>query len=84
MFALLIEIKQGKPQKIITQLPANTRSNSQEDAPQSVIHVPTGFKDFREGQTTRALPDAEQPPIALQSPTTPEAAHSPSTKVRTV
>jgi hypothetical protein len=75
-------VSQERPQ-IITQLPARTRSDSQDEAPQSVIHVPTGFKDFRDGQGSRALSETEMPPIALQSPTTPEAAQSPNHKVNT-
>jgi hypothetical protein len=59
-----------------------TRSDSQDEAPQSVIHVPAGFKDFREGQSSRTPSETDQPPLALQSPTTPEAAQSPNNKVR--
>ena len=58
------------------------RSDSQDEAPQSVIHVPAGFKDFREGQSSRTPSETDQPPLALQSPTTPEAAQSPNIKVR--
>jgi hypothetical protein len=57
------------------------RSDSQDEAPQSVIHVPAGFKDFREGQSSRTPSETDQPPLALQSPTTPEAAQSPNNKV---
>lgn len=58
------------------------RSDSQDEAPQSVIHVPAGFKEFREGQSSRTPSETDQPPLALQSPTTPEAAQSPNNKVR--
>lgn len=58
-----------------------TRSDSQDEAPQSVIHVPAGFKDFREGQSSRTPSETDQAPLALQSPTTPEAAQSPNNKV---
>jgi hypothetical protein len=61
-----------------------TRSDSQDEAPQSVIHVPAGFKDFREGQSSRTPSETDQPPLALQSPTTPEAAQSPNNKVRAI
>ena len=61
-----------------------TRSDSQDEAPQSVIHVPAGFKDFREGQSSRTPSETDQPPLALQSPTTPEAAQSPNNKVSTM
>ena len=57
------------------------RSDSQDEAPQSVIHVPAGFKDFREGQSSRTPSETDQPPLALQAPTTPEAAQSPNNKV---
>lgn len=57
------------------------RSDSQDEAPQSVIHVPAGFKDFREGQSSRTPSETDQPPLALQSPTTPEAAQSPNNRV---
>jgi len=57
------------------------RSDSQDEAPQSVIHVPAGFKDFREGQSSRTPSETDQLPLALQSPTTPEAAQSPNNKV---
>ena len=60
------------------------RSDSQDEAPQSVIHVPAGFKDFREGQSSRTPSETDQPPLALQSPTTPEAAQSPNNKVSTM
>lgn len=58
-----------------------TRSDSQDEAPQSVIHVPAGFKDFREGQSSRTPSETDQTPLALQSPTTPEAAQSPNNQV---
>jgi hypothetical protein len=73
-------VQQERPQ-INTQLPARARSDSQDDAPQSVIHVPSGFKDFREGQSSRTPSETDQPPLALRSPTTPEAAQSPNNKV---
>jgi hypothetical protein len=71
---------QERPQ-INTQLPPRTRSDSQDDAPQSVIHVPSGFKDFREGHSSGTPSETDQPPLALRSPTTPEAAQSPDNKV---
>jgi len=73
-------VPQERPQ-INTQLPSRTRSDSQDDAPQSVIHVPSGFKDFREGQSSGTPSETDQPPLALRSPTTPEAAQSPNNKV---
>lgn len=73
-------VLQERPQ-INTQLPMRMRSDSQDEAPQSVIHVPAGFKDFREGQSSRTPSETDQTPLALQSPTTPEAAQSPNNKV---
>ncbi|KAM3425660.1 hypothetical protein BST61_g7604 [Cercospora zeina] len=63
------------PPKIVTSLPARLRSDSADNDPQSVIHVPTGFKDFEGGQTQYTSPaDASESTARLASPSTPEAA----------
>lgn len=62
---------QDKPSRLNTELALRSRADSQDDAPQSVIHVPSGFKDFSAG--SRAT--------GLTSPATPEAAISPGPKV---
>jgi hypothetical protein len=67
------DIYKDIPPRIDTQLLLRTRSDSTEDAPQSVIHVPEGFKSFDKatrGQTREKRFDN----AAGASPITPEAA----------
>ncbi|KAF2211642.1 hypothetical protein CERZMDRAFT_117803 [Cercospora zeae-maydis SCOH1-5] len=63
------------PPKILTSLPARLRSDSAENDPQSVIHIPTGFKDFEGGPTHYTSPtDVSESTARVASPSTPEAA----------
>ncbi|GIZ42883.1 hypothetical protein CKM354_000613100 [Cercospora kikuchii] len=63
------------PPKIVTSLPARLRSDSADNDPQSVIHIPTGFKDFEGGRQQYASPtDVSGPTARVASPSTPEAA----------
>lgn len=73
--------EQERPPPLITQLPTRPRSDSQEDAPQSVIHVPAGFKDFKEGHSNQASPNNDRAGPGIHSPATPEASLIPVDKV---
>jgi hypothetical protein len=67
------DVYQDIPPRLNTQLLLRTRSDSTEDAPQSVIHVPEGFKSFDKaarGQVREKRFDN----AAGVSPVTPEAA----------
>ncbi|KAK4503738.1 hypothetical protein PRZ48_004653 [Zasmidium cellare] len=64
------------PPRLDTQLPQRVRSDSTDNEPQSVIHVPSGFQTFEEGSVTHQSPseDRSESTARLASPTTPEAA----------
>nr|POE79920.1 hypothetical protein CFP56_07986 [Quercus suber] len=66
-------------EKINTQLPLRFRSDSGEDAPQSVIHAPDGFKKFDDNKSTRLSDRAAN---TVVSPNTPDALISPQERVR--
>ncbi|KAF2716279.1 hypothetical protein K431DRAFT_307923 [Polychaeton citri CBS 116435] len=59
-------------QKINTQLPARTRSDSADNDPQSVIHIPSGFKNLEGPRASGVSPPRAN--LSIQSPSTPEAA----------
>ncbi|SMR41542.1 unnamed protein product [Zymoseptoria tritici ST99CH_1A5] len=61
--------KSENPPRLDTKLPARFRTD---DGPQSVIHVPSGFKKFDGGQQSTPSEKSEQT-TRLVSPTTPEA-----------
>ncbi|GAB7366109.1 hypothetical protein MBLNU230_g7671t1 [Neophaeotheca triangularis] len=67
--------------KIDTQFPNRPRTDSSDDAPNSVIHAPSGFKTF-EGAHDEPEKDssATESSNTVASPTTPEAALSPDDK----
>jgi hypothetical protein len=64
---------QDIPPRLDTQLLLRTRSDSTEDAPQSVIHVPEGFKSFDKAGRGQAR-EKRFDNAAGVSPITPEAA----------
>lgn len=75
--------QQDIPHKLDTQLPPRHRSDSADDDPQSVIHVPSGFHNFKESAGTHESPVGLQQTARVASPSTPEAAVvGPSDKVR--
>ncbi|KAK5171141.1 uncharacterized protein LTR77_004285 [Saxophila tyrrhenica] len=62
--------------RIDTQLPDSVRSPKDSDDPQSVIHVPSGFKNFEESNSRTESP-TDRSDNTVVSPTTPEAIPSP-------
>ncbi|KAK5678641.1 hypothetical protein LTS10_009085 [Elasticomyces elasticus] len=69
----------GRVRTIDTQVSKLSRSNS-EDTPASVIHVPSGFKNFEADDSDQHSP-AESSENTVVSPATPEAVRSPIDKV---
>ncbi|KAH9823711.1 hypothetical protein Tdes44962_MAKER10248 [Teratosphaeria destructans] len=70
-----------RPQKINTLLPARERSDSTQDEPQSVIHAPSGFREFEGGkpdQTSPTTVSESSGKVTVVSPNTPEPAPSQS------
>ncbi|KAK3713363.1 hypothetical protein LTR37_008555 [Vermiconidia calcicola] len=65
--------------KIDTKLPSLVRSGSTENDPQSVIHAPSGFKNFEDSRSTTTSPTAYSENTVV-SPSTPEALGSPDVK----
>ncbi|USW53748.1 hypothetical protein Slin15195_G070670 [Septoria linicola] len=69
-----LSAKSELPPKIVTSLPSRLRSDSADNDPQSVIHIPSGFKDFEGGRRSFSSPtDVSQTTARLASPSTPEA-----------
>ncbi|KAK4950866.1 hypothetical protein LTR10_010859 [Elasticomyces elasticus] len=68
----------GRVRTIDTQVSKLSRSNS-EDTPASVIHVPSGFKNFEADDSDQHSP-AESSENTVVSPATPEAVRSPIDK----
>ncbi|KAK4626932.1 hypothetical protein CLAFUW4_04832 [Fulvia fulva] len=66
--------KSDIPHKLDTHLPPRHRSDSADNDPQSVIHAPSGFHDFKDGATTHESPVELQHTARVASPSTPEAA----------
>ena len=66
--------------KIDTKIPPRTRSDSTDDDPQSVIHAPSGFKDFQESKSNGVSP-TDRAGNTVISPSTPEALANPEDKV---
>lgn len=81
---MLIVSHQGKGRitRIDTQMPSRPRTNSSDDAPNSVIHAPSGFKAFEGVQSEGMGTETEGSSNTAVSPATPEAALSPEDKVR--
>ncbi|KAF1914169.1 hypothetical protein BDU57DRAFT_518995 [Ampelomyces quisqualis] len=67
----------AKPNRLNTAVPPRTRADS-DDAPQSVIHAPTHFKQFQRVSVSGASSDANTSDnTAVVSPSTPEASMIP-------
>lgn len=67
---------QDRVARIDTQLPDSIRSPADNDDPQSVIHVPSEFKDFKTGRPSTASP-TDRSEDTVVSPSTPEPIESP-------
>ncbi|EME82854.1 uncharacterized protein MYCFIDRAFT_51447 [Pseudocercospora fijiensis CIRAD86] len=65
--------KSDNPPKIVTALPSRLRSDSADNDPQSVIHIPSGFKDFESGRTHTSPSEQSENTARVASPSTPEA-----------
>lgn len=65
--------------RIDTQLPDSIRSPADNDDPQSVIHIPSEFKTFKNGRPSTASPTerSEDTVDTVVSPSTPEPIGSP-------
>ena len=72
---------QDRVSRIDTQLPPKTRSGSTDDDPQSVIHAPSGFKNFQESKSSDTSPKTQRSVDTVVSPSTPEALSPPENKV---
>ncbi|KAF7192887.1 hypothetical protein HII31_05801 [Pseudocercospora fuligena] len=64
---------QDNPPKIVTALPSRLRSDSADNDPQSVIRIPSGFKDFEPGGAHTSPSDQSENTARVASPSTPEA-----------
>ncbi|KAF2767001.1 hypothetical protein EJ03DRAFT_276964 [Teratosphaeria nubilosa] len=73
--------RSDRPQKINTLLPTRERSDSTQEEPQSVIHAPSGFKEFegeKPGQTSPTTVSESSGKATVVSPNTPEPVPSQS------